>query len=183
MDLIRHNRQMHTGNILDCTAKKPLLARLVWNQYWLLLRLLLFDYSVFDFVSSQQAEHQVIDVVPAASAHVHQEAAQQLPEEKQERAGSHAVQPVLPEAQLRTQTDKGQMLKHINFWHEDELKMAHPEVQVLSLFHAIHTVAHFLLHSTHHVLSACLDSLISTLVCNIQAILYTPYHVKMECCT
>ena len=149
---------MHTGNILDCTAKKPLLARLVWNQYWLLLRLLLFDYSVFDFVSSQQAEHQVIDVVPAASAHVHQEAAQQLPEEKQERAGSHAVQPVLPEAQLRTQTDKGQMLKHINFWHEDELKMAHPEVQVLSLFHAIHTVAHFLLHSTHHVLSAFLDS-------------------------
>ena len=24
---------------------------------------------------------------------------------------------------------KGPLLKHINFWHEDELKMAHPEVQ------------------------------------------------------
>ncbi|DBB08958.1 TPA: hypothetical protein ACH3X3_007593 [Trebouxia sp. C0006] len=77
----------------------------------------------------RQAEHQVIDVVPAVSAHVHQEAAQQLPEEKQECAGTQAVQPVLPEAQLRTQNNKGQMLKHINFWHEDELKMAHPEVQ------------------------------------------------------
>ena len=129
-------------------------------------------------MSSQQAEHQVIDVVPAVSAHVHQEAAQQLPEEKQECAGTQAVQPVLPEAQLRTQNNKGPMLKHINFWHEDELKMAHPEVQVPSLFHAIHTVAHFLLHLTHYVLSACLGLLNSTLVCT-HAILFTPYHVKM----
>ncbi|KAA6427499.1 MAG: hypothetical protein FRX49_02162 [Trebouxia sp. A1-2] len=78
---------------------------------------------------SQQAEHQVIDAVPATSLHVHQEATQQLSEEKQECAGTHAVQPVLPETQLCTQSNKGQMLKHINFWHEDELKMAHPEVQ------------------------------------------------------
>ena len=143
----------------------------------MLLRLLLFDYSVFDFVYSQQAEQQVIDVVPAVSAHVHQEATQQLPE-KQECAGTPAVQPVLTEAQLRTQTDKGQMLKHINFWHEDELKMAHPEVQVPSPSHAIHTVAFFLLHLTHYVSSACLGSLVSILVCNTHAILYTPYHVK-----
>ena len=95
---------------------------------------------------SQQAEHQVIDVVPAVSTHVHQEAIQQLPEEKQKRAGTLASQPVLSEAQLRNQNNKGQMLKHINFWHEDELKMAHPEVQVPSLLHAIHTVAICLLH-------------------------------------
>lgn len=144
----------------------------------MLLWLLLYDYSALDFVFSQQAEHQVIDVVPAANVHVHQEATQQLPEEKQECAGTHAVQPVLPEAQLRTQPDKGQMLKHINFWHEDELKMAHPDVQVPSLFHAINTISHFLLHLTHYVLSACLGSLISTSVYNTQAILYTPYHVK-----
>lgn len=74
----------------------------------------------------------MIDAVPATSLHVHQEATQQLSEEKQECAGTHAVQPVLPETQLCTQSNKGQMLKHINFWHEDELKMAHPEVQVPS---------------------------------------------------
>jgi len=71
------------------------------------------------------------------------------------------------------------MLKHINFWHEDELKMAHPEVQVPSLFHAIHNVAVFLLlHLTHYVETACSGSLISTLVCNTHAILYTLYHSK-----
>jgi len=145
----------------------------------LLLRLLLFWLQCFDFVFSQQAEHQVSDVVPAVSAHVHQEATQQLPKEKQECAGTHAVQPVLSEAQLRTQNNKGQMLKHINFWHEDELKMAHPEVQVPSLFHAIHNVAMFLLlHLTHYVETACSGSLISTLVCNTHAILYTLYHSK-----
>ncbi len=118
-------------------------------------------------------------MVTAVSAHVHQEATQQLPEEKQECAGTHAVQPVLLEAQLRTQNTKGQMLKHINFWHEDELKMAHPEVQVPSLFHAIHHAAIFLLlHLTHDVSSACLGSLISTLVCT-HATVYNPYHVKV----
>ena len=48
MDLITHNREMHTSNILDCTATKTLLACLV--QYWSLSWLLLSDYSVFDFV-------------------------------------------------------------------------------------------------------------------------------------
>ena len=27
---------------------------------------------------------------------------------------------------------RGKLLKHINFWHEDELKMAHPEVEVIT---------------------------------------------------
>ena len=43
---------------------------------------------------------------------------------------TQAIEPVAPEAELRSQNSKGQLLKHINFWHEDELKMAHPEVQV-----------------------------------------------------
>lgn len=39
-------------------------------------------------------------------------------------AGSGAV------AQQREQPAKNSSLKHINFWHEDELKTAHPEVKV-----------------------------------------------------
>ena len=59
--------------------------------------------------------------------------------------GSTAVQPPAPdsahtdpvvdakslsaELQAEVPNNKGPLLKHINFWHEDELKMAHPDVQ------------------------------------------------------
>ena len=33
------------------------------------------------------------------------------------------------EIRAEAPNNKGPLLKHINFWHEDELKMAHPEVQ------------------------------------------------------
>ncbi len=84
-----------------------------------------------------QAEHQTNDVLPTAPFVVTE--AQQMQEQRpSESAASQALETVQPEAQLRTQESKGQgqLLKHINFWHEDELKMAHPEVQVRQSLYA-----------------------------------------------
>lgn len=73
----------------------------------------------------KQAQHQISDMLPKTPAAVTTEA-MQLPDQP---ANSQAVEPIQAEAELRTQDSKGPLLKHINFWHEDELKMAHPEVQ------------------------------------------------------
>lgn len=81
-----------------------------------------------------QAEHQTSDIHPAHSTSITQEVGQHLPTKEHSHAVTQAEEPVAPQAELRLQNSKGQLLKHINFWHEDELKMAHPEVQVQTTF-------------------------------------------------
>ena len=44
------------------------------------------------------------------------------------------AEPLSAEIQAKEPSSKGALLKHINFWHEDELKMAHPEVQASFTF-------------------------------------------------
>ena len=80
-----------------------------------------------------QAEHHTDDALPPA-AH-----AALLPTDSASRADVQAEQRRQPdndaavivhqEVQPRSNGDKGSLLKHINFWHEDELKMSHPDVQ------------------------------------------------------
>lgn len=75
----------------------------------------------------RQAEHQPSDIVPTpsiqAEAHLPEEGSSLAVAAVDTEQGATALIPD-PDA-----SSKGQRLKHINFWHEDELKMAHPEVQ------------------------------------------------------
>lgn len=78
-----------------------------------------------------QAEHQTNDIMPVPQ---HTDLASAQPPAF-DSAPTDAVldSEVLPaEPQVKEPTSKGPLLKHINFWHEDELKMAHPEVQASS---------------------------------------------------
>lgn len=75
-----------------------------------------------------QAEHHTGDIVqePQHTGST----AEQLP--AADSTGAHAgpdIEPHSAEIQAKAPTSTGQLLKHINFWHEDELKLAHPEVQ------------------------------------------------------
>ena len=75
-----------------------------------------------------QAEHQTSDILPIPS----KQAEAHFPEQDSSMAVA-AVDggPVAAASPDIQQSSKGQLLKHINFWHEDELKLAHPEVQVM----------------------------------------------------
>lgn len=77
----------------------------------------------------KQAEHQTSDIYSSHPTSAQQEEGQHLPTNEHSHAVMQAIEPVAPQAELRLQHGKGQLLKHINFWHEDEVKMAHPEVQ------------------------------------------------------
>lgn len=76
-----------------------------------------------------QAEHQTSDIMPLphhASASI---AAQPPTPGSVHTDAVVTAKPASAEAQAKEPSSKVQLLKHINFWHEDELKLAHPEVQ------------------------------------------------------
>ncbi|KAL3149395.1 hypothetical protein ABBQ32_002192 [Trebouxia sp. C0010 RCD-2024] len=76
----------------------------------------------------RQAEHQTSDIVQEP-CHADSTPAQ-LPASGSAHAGAALVaEPLAVEVQAKPPGSTGKLLKHINFWHEDELKMAHPEVQ------------------------------------------------------
>ena len=76
-----------------------------------------------------QAEHQTTDILPA-SQHKSAQDASESAQDPSLAVDAAKVSLSVTEDQTKKQSSKGPLLKHINFWHEDELKMAHPEVQV-----------------------------------------------------
>lgn len=73
-----------------------------------------------------QAEHQTSDIVQEP-CHADSTAAQSPASDSAHTGAALDAEPLAGEVQAKTPSSK--LLKHINFWHEDELKMAHPEVQ------------------------------------------------------
>ena len=75
-----------------------------------------------------QAEHQTSDIMPEPQ-HTGLTPAQPSALDPVHTDAVLDAKPVPAEVQAKEPSSKGPLLKHINFWHEDELKMAHPEVQ------------------------------------------------------
>ena len=80
-----------------------------------------------------QAENHTADTVPPAADTVplatDSADTAQVQADQSQQPDNDADAIVQQEAQPRGNADKGSLLKHINFWHEDELKMSHPDVQ------------------------------------------------------
>lgn len=80
-----------------------------------------------------QAEHQTSDIMPVPQ-HTGLASAQPPAVDSTPTDAVLDTEALPAELQVKEPSSKGPLLKHINFWHEDELKMAHPEVQASSLF-------------------------------------------------
>ena len=63
--------------------------------------------------------------------------------------------PLSAELQAKEPGSQGPLLKHINFWLEDELKMAHPEVQASINSLAISSDAGSAVLSSHDTQACC----------------------------